>query len=73
MKKVIFSIEGRRFDVELDNSFAEYVEKDLFNNNISSERACDSIKLLQLYLKSMKKNFNNEEQIKSFMDKHSLD
>ncbi len=73
MDKVIFSIGGRRFDVELDDTFAKYIKEDLFENNISSDRSCEPIKLLQLYLKSMKKNFDNEEKIEKFMAKHSLD
>jgi hypothetical protein len=67
MKKVIFSIAGRRFDVELEDAFAKYVKQDLFDNNIVSDRDNEPTKLLQLYLKAMKKNYDNEEQIKIFM------
>jgi len=67
MEKVIFSIAGRRFDVELEEVFAQYIKQDLFDNNITSDRDNDPTKLLQLYLKAMKKNFENEEQIKTFM------
>jgi Ser/Thr protein kinase RdoA (MazF antagonist) len=73
MEKVIFSIAGRRFDVELDDIFAQYIKQDLFDNNIVSDRDSEPIKLLQLYLKSMKRNFDNEEQIKTFMVKNLLD
>ena len=67
MKKVIFSIAGRRFDVELEDAFAKYVNQDLSDNNIVSDRDNEPAKLLQLYLKAMKKNYDNEEQIKIFM------
>ena len=73
MEKVVFSIVGRQFNVDLDDAFAEYIKEDLFDNNILSNRDCDPTKLLQLYLKSMKKNFDNEEQIKTFMVKNLLD
>lgn len=67
MEKVVFSVAGRRFDVELEDVFAIYVKQDLFDNNIISDRDNEPTKLLQLYLKAMKKNFDNEEQIKTFM------
>ncbi|SFV52902.1 hypothetical protein MNB_SV-14-1219 [hydrothermal vent metagenome] len=73
MEKFIFRIAGRQFDVELDAVFAEYIKEDLFDNNIAFDRDCEAIKLLQLYLKSMKKNFDTDKQIKTFMVKNLLD
>jgi len=73
MEKVIFSIAGRQFNVELDDVFAQYIKEDLFDNEIASDRDCEPTKLLQLYLKSMKKNFDNEEQIKIFIVDNFLD
>jgi len=73
MEKVVFSITGRRFDVELDDVFAQYIKQDLFDNNIVPDRDTEPTKLLQLYLKSMKRNFDNEEQIKTFMVENLLD
>jgi hypothetical protein len=73
MEKVVFSIAGRRFDVELDDVFAQYIKQDLFDNNIVPDRDSEPTKLLQLYLKSMKRNFDNEEQIKTFIVENLLD
>ena len=73
MEKVIFSIAGRRLDVELEETFAQYIKQDLFDNNIVPDRDSEPTKLLQLYLKSMKRNFDNEEQIRTFMVKNFLD
>jgi len=70
MKKVVFSIVGRRFDVELEDAFAQYIQQDLFDNNIVQDRDNEPSKFLQLYLKAMKRNFDNEEQIRTFMVKH---
>jgi len=70
MKKVVFSIAGRRFDVELEDAFAKYVKQDLFDNNIVSDRDNEPTKLLQLYLKAMKRNFDSEEQIRTFIVKN---
>jgi len=72
MEKVVFSVAGRRFDVELDDAFAQYIKQDLFDNNVVSNRDSEPTKLLQLYLKAMKKNFDNEEQIKTFMVNNGL-
>jgi len=72
MEKVVFSIAGRRFDVELEDTFAKYVKQDLFDNNIVSDRDNEPTKLLQLYLRAMKKNHDNEEQIKTFMANNFL-
>jgi len=73
MKKVVFSVAGRRFDVELEDTFAQYIMQDLFENNVVSDRDNEPTKLLQLYLKSMKRNFDNEEQIKTFMVENLLE
>jgi len=67
MEKVVFSIGGRRFDVELEDAFAQYIKQDLFDNNITSDRDNEPTKLLQLYLKAMKRSHDQEEQIKTFM------
>ena len=72
MEKVFFSIAGRRFDVELEDAFAQYVKQDLFDNNVVSDRDSEPTKILQLYLKAMKKNFDNDEQIKTFIVDNSL-
>ncbi len=67
MKKIIFTVGGRRFEVELDDNFAQYVSQDLSVNNIALDRNNDATKLLQLYLKALKKNHDMDEQIKTFM------
>ena len=72
MEKVVFSVAGRRFDVELEDAFAQYVKQDLFDNNVVSDRDSEPTKILQLYLKAMKKNFDNDEQIRTFMVDNGL-
>ena len=69
MKKVIFSLEGKRFEVELENSFADYVQQHLVENGIESDRNNEASKLLQLYLKSLKRNFDTEKQIQILLNK----
>jgi Ser/Thr protein kinase RdoA (MazF antagonist) len=72
MEKVVFSVAGRQFNVELEDAFAQYIKQDLFDNNVVSDRDSEPTKILQLYLKSMKKNFDNEEQIRTFMVENFL-
>jgi len=72
MKKIIFSFEGKRFEVELENSFADYVQQDLVENGIAFDRNNGASKLLQLYLKSLKQNFDTEKQIKILLNNVSL-
>ena len=42
------------------------------DNNVVSDRDSEPTKILQLYLKSMKKNFDNEEQIRTFIVENFL-
>lgn len=67
MKKVIFTLEGKRFEVELEKSFADYVEQDLVDNGVAFDRNNEASKLLKLYLKAIKQNFDTEKQIKTLL------
>ena len=68
MKKMVFTIATRRLEVNLEDEFAEYVAKDLFNNNLSLDGNNEISQLLQLYLKSMQREFLSEEQIKTLLN-----
>ncbi len=67
MKKVAFSIEGKRLEVELEDRFADYLEEDLIKNGISFDRDNKATELLRLYLKAMKRNFDSENQIEELI------
>jgi hypothetical protein len=64
MKKVIFTLEGKRFEIELENSFADYVIANLQENEIRFNRNNEASKFLKAYLKVMKENHEIEEHIK---------
>jgi len=64
MKKVIFTLEGKRFEIELENDFADYVTENLSENDIAFNRNNGATKFLKVYLKSMKNNYEMEKQIK---------
>ncbi len=68
MKKIVFTIAGRRLEVELEDDFAQYVSNDLLQNEVALDRDNDIRQLLQLYLKSIHKEFHSEEQIKILLN-----
>ena len=68
MKRIVFTIASRRLEVDLEDDFAEYVSNDLLKNNVSLDEDTDISKLLQLYLKSIHKEFSSEEQIKILLN-----
>ncbi len=67
MKKVAFSLGGRRFEMELESEFALYVEDDLTLNGIATDRDNELTKLLRAYLKALKQNYDNEKQIETLL------
>ena len=67
MKKVAFSLGGRRFEIELESEFALYVEDDLTLNGIATDRDNELTKLLRAYLKALKQNYDNEKQIETLL------
>jgi len=67
MKKVKFPINGKKYEVELDNDFAIFVKEHLSNNNISEEKNNDSIKLLNAYLTVLKENYDIQKGLEQFL------
>ena len=61
MKKISFSIGGRRFEMELDDDFAKYVLEQLAQNNIAHDRDNNTMKFLSAYLRALKENYNNKK------------
>ena len=69
MKKIVFTIASRRLEVDLEDDFAQYLSNDLFKNNVTLDKDNDISQLLQLYLKSVYKEFSSEEQIKTVLNR----
>ena len=67
MKKLTFSVAGKRFDIELEKEFGEYVKKELDTNSIQFDRNNEAIVLLKAYIKSLKKSYDTEKQIESLL------
>lgn len=72
MKKVTFTLEGKRFEVELENDFANYIQRELVENGIAFDRSNPASHLLKLYLKAMKNNYQTEKQIETLLNNISL-
>ena len=68
MKKIVFTIATKRLEVDLEDDFAEYVSNDFLKNKIALDRDNDVSRLLQLYLKTIHKEFQSEEQIKILLN-----
>ena len=69
MKKVIFTLEGKRFEVELEDGFATYVTANLLEHDISSTSDNRVTQLIKLYLTVMKENYEMSEQVKILINK----
>jgi hypothetical protein len=65
MKKMVFTIASRRLEVDLEDKFAQYVAQDWFKNNLALDGDNEISQLLQLYLKSMHREFTAKEQTKT--------
>jgi len=69
MKKVIFTLEGKRFEIELEDSFANYVEEQLKESAISFDRNNEIAKLLKAYLTALKNSYDTDKQIEILLNK----
>ena len=68
MKKIVFTVATRRLEVDLEDDFAHYVSTDFLKNKVSLDRDNDISQILQLYLKSIHKEFHSEKQIKTLLN-----
>jgi len=68
MKKVSLSISGKRYEVNLEEEFADFVLADMKNAGISTETDNQPVLLLKAYLKLAYKNSNYEEEIELLIE-----
>jgi len=57
MKKVSIMIDGKVFDIDLEDKFAEFLMEDLKLNKVSLNKENKKIDILRLYLKTLRDNF----------------
>jgi len=67
MKKVSLMIDGKVFDIDLEDKFADFLLEDLKINNVSLTKENKKIDILRLYLKALKDNFNIQEHLEIAM------
>jgi predicted DNA-binding transcriptional regulator YafY len=72
MKKVTFSVNGKIYEVELENDFAMFVLDKLEEANISPEKNSDIPKLLNIYLQALKQNYDTQKEIEELLIKTSI-
>jgi len=72
MKKVKFFVNGKRYEVKLDEDFALFVEDRLEKSGIDPDKSSDVPKILNAYLQALKANYDNEKKIKELLSKISL-
>lgn len=62
-------IDGKVFDIDLEDKFAEFLMEDLKLNKISLNKENKKIDILRLYLKTLRDNFNIQEHLEIAMIK----
>lgn len=67
-KKITLTINGTRFDIDLEDGFAEYVENELVEN-FNVEGNNDVKKLLQAYIKKNHEVYEAKKTLQNTMKK----
>lgn len=68
MKKIAFTIAGTRYEVKLEDDFADMVTKDLENAGVSMERDNTPAALVKAYLRLAKLNNSYEDEIELLIE-----
>jgi hypothetical protein len=68
MKKVSLSLLGKRYEVNLEDDFAEYVINDMESSGLSLQKDNNPSILLKAYLKQAHKNRSYEDEIELLID-----
>ncbi len=68
MTKIAFTIAGTRYEVKLEDDFADTVTKDLENAGVSMERDNTPAALVKAYLRLAKLNNSYEDEIELLIE-----
>lgn len=68
MKKVTITIDGKKYDISLENEFADKIEKDILKD-FSSTSSADTKALLSAYLKKCFEYYTLLENIQDIYEK----
>jgi len=68
MKKIAFTIAGTRYEVKLEDDFADIITKDLQEAGVSLERDNTPAPLVKAYLRLAKLNSSYEDEIELLIE-----
>jgi len=68
MKNVALTISGNRYEIKLDDAFANFVNKDLAEAGISPDTDNQPDKLLKAYLRLAKRSTSFEDEIELLIE-----
>ena len=68
MKNVALTVSGSRYEIKLEDDFADFVNKDLQNAGINLNTDNKPDKLLKAYLRLAKQATSYEEEIELLID-----
>ncbi len=68
MKKVSFTIAGTRYEIKLEDEFADIVQRDLDEAGVLKDRDNTPASLLKAYLRLAKLNNSYEDEIELLIE-----
>ena len=68
MKKVALTVSGNRYEIKLDDEFADFVNSDLQDAGIILDRDNSPAALLKAYLRLAKQNNSYEDEIELLIE-----
>ncbi|HFS82780.1 MAG TPA: hypothetical protein ENK71_02320 [Epsilonproteobacteria bacterium] len=68
MKKVALTVAGNRYEIKLEDDFADFVNRDLQEAGVALDRDNSPVALLKAYLRLAKQNDSYEDEIELLID-----
>jgi hypothetical protein len=68
MKKVALTVSGNRYEIKLEDEFADFVNKDLQEAGVALDRDNNPATLLKAYLRLAKQNNSYEDEIELLIE-----
>ena len=68
MKNVALTVSGNRYEIKLEESFADFVNKDLQESGVNLDQDNKPDKLLKAYLRLAKQATNYEDEIELLIE-----
>lgn len=68
MKKVALTISGNRYEIKLEDDFADFINRDLKEAGILLDRDNNPSALLKAYLRLAKQNTSYEDEIELLIE-----